>query len=152
MPTNPAPALRDQYGQDWPFPPVEGPDQPGHDATWLIFIPGAYTPVCMSELAAVGDLAHQLATYGVGVRLIAPDAVPVLRMVAQEFDLNVPLLSDFWPHGAAAQAYGILDDKTGRPRRTSVLINRAGDVLDTVTSSGGARNMSDHLTVLQKKK
>ena len=146
------PALRDQYGQDWPFPPIDGPDQPGHDATWLIFIPGAYTPVCMSELAEVGDLSHQLANMGVGLRVIAPDSAPVLRLVANELDLRVPFLSDFWPHGAAARHYGILDETTGRPRRVSLLVDRKGDVLETIASMGGARNMAEHLSVLQNKK
>ncbi|OAV52198.1 redoxin domain-containing protein [Enteractinococcus helveticum] len=146
------PALRDQYGQEWLFPPVEGPDQPGHDVTWLIFIPGAYTPVCMSELDQVNDLAHQLTDMSVGLRLIAPDSVPVLRLVSDQFDLRVPFLSDFWPHGAAAKHYGILDETTGRPKRVSVLISRKGDVLETITAMSGARNMTEHLSVLQNKK
>lgn len=146
------PALRDQYGQAWPFPPIEGPDQPGHDKTWLIFIPGAYTPVCMSELDQVSDLANSLAIQGVGLRLIAPDSAPILRMVSEELALNVPFLSDFWPHGAAAKYYGILDESTGRPQRVSLLVNRSGDVLETVVSTSGTRDMEDHLAVLQKKK
>ena len=146
------PALRDQYGQDWAFPPVEGPGVVGYDKTWLIFIPGAYTPVCMTELQAVSDISHELKKIGVGVRLIAPDAAPILRMVADELELNVPFLSDFWPHGAAAEYYGILDHKTGRPARTSLLINRAGEVIGRVNSTGGAREMREHLVVLQNKK
>ena len=147
-----APALRDQYGQDWPFPPVEGPDQPGHDATWLIFIPGAYTPVCMSELEEVSDLARQLEGVGVGLRLIAPDSAPVLRFVSDQLGLTVPFLSDFWPHGAAAQYYGVFDENSGRPRRVSLLIDRAGHVLETLNSTSGTRNMLEHLSVLQNQK
>lgn len=146
------PALRDQYGQAWPFPPIEGPDQPGHDLTWLIFIPGAYTPVCMSELEYVSDLAEQLADQGVGLRLIAPDSAPVLRMVTDQLGLTVPFLSDFWPHGAAAEHYGILNESTGRPRRVSLLVDAAGEVLDSVVSTAGSRNMADHLTVLHNQK
>lgn len=146
------PALRDQYGQHWPFPPIEGPDQPGQEKTWLIFIPGAYTPVCMSELEDVSDLAAELAQEGVAVRLIAPDAAPVLRMVADQLGLNVPFLSDFWPHGAAASRYGVLDEATGRPKRVSLLVDRSGAVLETVTSTGGSRNMAEHVAVLHNKK
>lgn len=146
------PALRDQYGQAWPFPPIEGPDQPGHDMTWLIFIPGAYTPVCMSELEHVSDLAEQLAAQGVGLRLIAPDSAPVLRMVTDQLGLAVPFLSDFWPHGAAAKHYGILNEFTGRPKRVSLLVDGAGKVLDSIVSTAGSRNMADHLTVLHNQK
>lgn len=147
-----APALRDQFGQTWPFPPIKGPDQPGHDRTWLIFIPGAYTPVCMSELESVIELASQLAKEQVGVRLIAPDSAPVLRMVADQLKLPVPFLSDFWPHGAAAQRYGVFDEATGRPRRISLLVDADGGVLDTVEATAGSRNMADHIAVLHKEK
>lgn len=146
------PALRDQYGQTWPFPPIEGPDQPGHDKTWLIFIPGAYTPVCMSELEDVSDLAAKLEQEQVGVRLIAPDAAPVLRMVVHQLELTVPFLSDFWPHGAAANHYGILDETTGRPKRVSLLVDRAGEVLERIVSTSGGRDMGEHLSVLHNEK
>lgn len=146
------PALRDQYGQAWPFPPIAGPDQPGHDKTWLIFIPGAYTPVCMSELEHVSDLAEQLAAQEVGLRLIAPDSAPVLRMVTDQLGLTVPFLSDFWPHGAAAEHYGVLNESTGRPQRISLLVDAAGQVLDSVVSTAGSRLMTDHLTVLHNQK
>lgn len=143
------PALRDQFGQAWQFPPIEGLDQPSRDRTWLIFIPGAYTPVCMSELGQVNELADELAAEQVSVRLIAPDAVPVLRMVAGQLGLSVPFLSDFWPHGAAASHYGVLDHMTGRPQRVSLLIDGSGEVLQRVSATTGSRNMADHLAVLQ---
>ena len=147
-----SPALRDQYGQKWPFPPIEGPDQPSHDKTWLIFIPGAYTPICMSELDRVRDLAPKLAKHEVGLRLIAPDSAPVLRLVCDQLDINVPFLSDFWPHGAAAKYYGILDETTGRPRRVSLLVDRFGEVIHSIIPSGGERDMEEHLAVLQNEK
>ena len=103
----------------------------------------------MSELGQVNELADQLAAEQVSVRLIAPDAVPVLRMVTDQLGLRVPFLSDFWPHGAAASHYGVLDKMTGRPKRVSLLIDRSGEVLQRVSAPNGSRNMADHLTVLQ---
>lgn len=147
-----SPRLRDQYGQDWSFPPIAGDDQPGADQTWLIFIPGAYTPTCMSELEHVNELAETLGRRGVNVRLISPDSAPVLRMVSTQLGLQVPFLSDFWPHGAAAQQYGVFDETTGKPQRVSVLVDRGGTVLQTIRATSGARNMSDHITVLQSEK
>src|SRR5699024_10740604 len=146
------PALRDQFGQSWPFPPIAGPDQPGWNRTWLIFIPGAYTPVCMSELAAVPELAEALSNEHVGVRLIAPDAAPVLRMVADHIELICPLLTDFLPQGAAAIYYGVFDEASGRPRRTCVLVDRSGALLTSLVSTRGSRKMGDPLTVLYNEK
>ena len=147
-----APALRDQYGQKWPFPPIEGPDQPGHDKTWLIFIPGAYTPVCMSELEQIAGVASELEHEQVGVRLIAPDSVPVLRMVCEQLSIDVPFLSDFWPHGAAARHYGMLDETTGKPQRVSLLVDREGNVVKSIKAATGGRDMQQHLSVLQNRK
>ena len=147
-----APALRDQYGQRWPFPPITGPDQPGHDKTWLIFIPGAYTPVCMSELEQIAGVASELEHEQVGVRLIAPDSVPVLRLVCEQLGIDVPFLSDFWPHGAAARHYGVLDEATGKPHRVSLLVDREGNVVKSIKAATGGRDMQQHLSVLQNKK
>ena len=106
----------------------------------------------MSELAQVGDLARKLAKQNVGLRLIAPDSAPVLRLVCEQLDLDIPFLSDFWPHGAAAKYYGILDETTGRPRRVSLLVNRSGEVIHSINSTGGERDMGEHLAVLQNEK
>lgn len=106
----------------------------------------------MSELEQVSELSHRLAELQVGVRLIAPDSAPVLRLVCEQLGLNVPFLSDFWPHGAAAKHYGILDETTGRPRRVSLLVNRSGEVIEALTSTGGEREMGEHIAILQNKK
>ena len=37
--------------------------------------------------------------------------------------------SDFWPHGAAARAYGVFDEATGAPVRGTFLIDRTGTVI-----------------------
>ena len=106
----------------------------------------------MSELERIPELSRDLINLGVGLRLIAPDSAPVLRIVSEQLDLDVPFLSDFWPHGAAASHYGILDESSGRPRRVSLLVDRFGAVLQTIESTAGERDMKQHLSVLQNKK
>ena len=41
-------------------------------------------------------------------------------------NLPYPLLSDFWPHGEMAKAYGILNDETGLCRRTVMVVDKQG--------------------------
>src|SRR6266545_1108183 len=41
---------------------------------------------------------------------------------------NFPLLSDFWPHGTVAQAYGVFDADRGFANRGTFLIARDGVV------------------------
>lgn len=142
------PALRDQHGQPWPWPPLA----PAHDAgpvpsrVWLLFLPGAFTPVCMAELTWVDDLAARLAPAGVGLRVLSCDSAAVLRTVAEDLGIRTPLLSDFWPHGAAARAVGELNESTGRPHRSSVLVDAAGTVFARVRAEAGTqRRLDDHL-------
>ena len=139
-----APALRDAHGTPWSWPPVAS----GERAAWLVFLPGAFTPVCTGELRWLGALAEELAADGVGVRVVSCDPAPVLREVGQCMGLPEAcvLLSDFWPHGAAARAFGLLDEATGRPRRVSVLVDADGVERARVAPAtpGGARTPQDH--------
>jgi mycoredoxin-dependent peroxiredoxin len=149
-----APALRDQYGQSWPWPPLApepGPHQePDGGAApsrcWLFFLPGAYTPVCTAELGWVDELAGRLARAGVGLRVISCDSVAVLRAFGDAHGVLTPLLSDFWPHGAAARSVDAFDAHTGRPRRVSVLVDAAGRELRRLEAAPGQeRRLADHL-------
>ena len=39
-----------------------------------------------------------------------------------------PLLSDYWPHGAVGQAYGIFNDERGMDKRSAFLVDGQGVV------------------------
>ena len=55
-------------------------------------------------------------TFDTEVFAISTDPTYSLRVFADTDGLNFPLLSDFWPHGAVAQAYGVFDPRArGRP-------------------------------------
>lgn len=111
------PRLRDQYGQPWAWPPLapageqaDGfllPDGGSLAARcWIAFLPGAFTPVCTHELGWMSSLAGKLSRQDVALRIVSCDPAPVLRAVADGMGISIPLLSDFWPHGAAAQLLG----------------------------------------------
>lgn len=150
------PALRDSHGQSWHFPPLADPGQPptaGPDdgplpaGVWLAFLPGAFTPVCTGELDWLGELAEQWAPHGVAVRVVACDSAPVLRRVAKELGLpeQLTLLSDFWPHGAAARRLDAFDAATGRARRISVLLDADGAEVGRVEADPGRpRSRAEH--------
>jgi mycoredoxin-dependent peroxiredoxin len=36
------------------------------------------------------------------------------------------VLSDFWPHGAVSQAYGVFNDQAGYSNRGTFVVDRAG--------------------------
>jgi peroxiredoxin len=41
---------------------------------------------------------------------------------------NVPLLSDFWPHGKVARDYGIFHEEFGMSERANIIVNEKGVV------------------------
>lgn len=60
---------------------------------------------------------------------ISCDTVHALKVWAEQLGgVKYPLLSDFWPHGAVARAYGIFNEQAGRPERTIIVIDAEGVV------------------------
>jgi peroxiredoxin len=51
-----------------------------------------------------------------------------LKAWSQAEGFDFPLLSDFWPHGAVAQAYGVFNDARGMAVRGTFLVDTRGIV------------------------
>jgi peroxiredoxin len=45
---------------------------------------------------------------------------------AAQSGFTFPVLSDFWPHGAVAAAYGVFNDDAGFANRGTFVVDRAG--------------------------
>ena len=119
---------------------------PGARGRLVVFLPFAASPVCTSELRDLRDRAGDLAAAGLDVVALTCDAVPALAAWARAEGLRLPLLSDFWPHGAAARAWGALDPATGAPRRTTVLVGADGRVVwRDEAPPGRSRSLDDAL-------
>jgi glutaredoxin len=64
--------------------------------------------------------------YNAQVLGVSVDSVPCLRAWAENLgNIDFPLLSDFWPHGAVARQYGVLMSD-GRSERAIFLVDKAG--------------------------
>jgi peroxiredoxin len=72
-----------------------------------------------------------------------------LRELADRDGLEFPLLSDFWPHGAVASAYGVFDEEKGCARRSTFVVDRAGVVRWAVHNAmPDARDLAEQQRVL----
>ena len=143
----PAPdfALRDQFGQD-----VTLSSYRGTKAVALLFFPYAFSGVCSGEMAGLRDRLDEFLTFDTEVLAISCDPVYSLRAFADADGLNFPLLSDFWPHGEVSRAYGVLDERTGAPRRSSYVVDKQGHVSWAVhNASSEARDLEEHLRQLR---
>ena len=94
----------------------------------LVFYPFAFSGICTGELCQLRD---ELATYtDAGVRVLAISTDPVFSLKAWKAQegFDFPLLSDFWPHGAVAQAYDVFNEKAGMAVRGTFLVDAEGRI------------------------
>jgi mycoredoxin-dependent peroxiredoxin len=113
--------LTDQHGQTVRLSALRG-----QKAALVVFYPWAFSRVCGSELDALQSRLDEIVTDDVELLAISCDPTFALRAYADQKGFTFPLLSDFWPHGAVASAYGVLDQATGIALRGSFLVDRDG--------------------------
>lgn len=103
-------------------------DYRGRKNVVLSFVPAAFTPVCSDQWPGY-NLARELFEDADAVILgISTDNLPSLSAWVTEMrGLWFPVLSDFWPHGATAQAYGVLRT-SGTAERAVIIIDKQGVV------------------------
>ena len=96
----------------------------------LSFHPLAWTKVCaeqMNSLEKYHELFDKLNTMAFGISV---DPVPSKRAWARELGItHIRLLSDFWPHGEVARAYGIFREKEGVSERANIIIDEEQKVI-----------------------
>jgi len=109
----------------------------------LVFYPFAFSGICTGELCQLRD---ELAVYtdaGVKVLAISTDPVFSLKAFREKEGFEVSLLSDFWPHGEVAKAYGVFNEKAGMALRGTFLIDADGKIaFAEVNQPGDAREQS----------
>jgi peroxiredoxin len=144
--TAPAFQLRDQHGSEQSLAA-----RSGQRNVLLVFYPFAFTGVCSGEMLALQEHAQDWADRGTDVLAVSCDPVPSLNAFAEANGLTIPLLSDFWPHGRVAKAYGAFDDALGAAGRATYLIDASGTVRWTVHSAiADARDINGYLEALDQ--
>jgi peroxiredoxin len=97
--------------------------------TLLSFHPLAWTAFCAGQMQSLEDDLEDLLTLGTIAVGISVDSVPCKKAWAESLGItHTPLLCDFWPHGAAAQQYGLFRDANGFSERANVIIDEKGIV------------------------
>jgi mycoredoxin-dependent peroxiredoxin len=92
----------------------------------IIFYPWAFSSICRDELAAIRDDHERFVALRTRVLAVSCDAMYTLRAYADAERIQFDLLSDHWPHGAIAQAYGVFDEESGCARRGTFVLDSAG--------------------------
>jgi peroxiredoxin len=146
---SPAPdfTLKDHNGNDVTLSSFQG-----DKAVALVFYPFTFTGVCEGELCRLRDDYSDFEKAGVQVLAVSCDSRHAQRIWAEQQGYTFPVLSDFWPHGAVAKAYGVFNDQLGCAIRATFVIGKDGTVVDTFStdSLGTAREASRYTEALAK--
>lgn len=105
----------------------------------LVFYPFAFSGICTGELREIRDDLGSFESSDVTTLAISCDPMFSLRAWADREGYFFPLLSDFWPHGAVAEAYGVLDHDAGMARRGTFLVGRDGRIAWQLVNPAGER-------------
>jgi peroxiredoxin len=113
--------LKDQNGQ-----PVTLSDLRGGKNVLLVFFPLAFTGICQGELDEIRDNVTGYHNDDTATLAISVGPPPTHKVWATQSDFTFPLLSDFWPHGAVAAAYGVFNADAGFANRGTFVVDRSG--------------------------
>jgi peroxiredoxin len=92
----------------------------------LAFYPGDWTPACSSQIPGYEEKSAKFLRYNCQVLGISVDSIASHKAWAASLGgVSFPLMSDYWPHGAVSQKYGVLNDR-GYADRTVFLIDTNG--------------------------
>lgn len=109
----------------------------------LVFYPLAFTGTCQGELCKVRDELPTFENDDTAVLAISVGPPPTHKIWAAEQGYTFPLLSDFWPHGEVAQAYGVFNDKAGFANRGTFVVDKSGIIrFAEMNEPGEARDSS----------
>jgi peroxiredoxin len=138
-------ALKDQHGRTVGLEQFRGAKN-----VVLLFFPFAFTSVCSGELQAVQSELAAFQNDSTQVVAVSCDSMHALRGFAEQEKLDFPLLSDFWPHGTAARAYGVFAEDKGCALRGTFVIDKQGTVRWTVVNGlPDARDLRAYAEALQ---
>jgi peroxiredoxin len=143
---SPAPdfTLPDQHGA-----PTSLSSLRGDRAALVVFYPFAFSSICTGELTGLRDDVDSFQNDDVQLLAVSCDPVHALRAWSDDQGFTFPLLSDFWPHGEVAQAYGVFGSGPGRADRGTFLVDRGGVVRwSVVNPPGQPRDLEAYRTAI----
>ena len=126
---------------DYNKQPVQLSSFRGDKPVLLVFYPFAFSGICTGELCQLRDEFADYDGKGVQVLGVSVDTPFSLKAWAEKEGYQFPLLSDFWPHGEVAKAYGVFNSDAGLAVRGTFLIDTSGVVrFAEVNAPGEARD------------
>jgi mycoredoxin-dependent peroxiredoxin len=111
----------------------------GRSNVLLVFHPFAFTPVCEEEARDLQENLESFRNAQTDIVFVSCDPAPARQAWKEQLCAEYTFASDFWPHGAAAKAYGVFDETSGAPHRGTFLIDKEGTVVWSLVKISGER-------------
>jgi len=143
---SPAPqfSLTNQHGEN-----ISLADYKGKKNVVVLFYPFAFSGICTGELCGLRDDLAAFQNENVELIAISCDPMYAQKAFAEKEGYKFPVLADFWPHGAAAKAYGVFNEERGCAIRGTFIIDEEGILRwQVVNGLGDARNIVDYKAAL----
>ena len=116
--------LKDQDGKDVRLSQLKS------SLVLLSFHPLAWTEVCAKQMQALEQNKGTLESLGTVPLGLSVDTVPSKKAWADHLGIRtLRLLSDFWPHGEVAKAYGIFRERNGFSERANIIVDRNSKIV-----------------------
>ena len=110
-----------------------------HSNVLLVFHPFAFTQVCEDEARDLQENLDSFRNAQTEIVFVSCDPAPARQAWKEQLGVEYTFASDFWPHGAAAQSYGVFNEETGAPIRGTFLIAKDGTVVWTLVKPADER-------------
>lgn len=101
----------------------------GRSNVLLVFHPFAFTAVCEEEARDLQENLESFRNAQTEIVFVSCDAAAARQAWKRQLGAEYTFASDFWPHGAAAKAYGVFDESRGAPHRGTFLIDKTGAII-----------------------
>jgi len=124
----------------------------GNQNVVVVFYPFTFTGVCEGELCSLRDNLSEFDAVKAQVLAISCDTRHAQKQWATQQGFTFPVLSDFWPHGAVARSYGVINEQLGCANRATFVIDTAGKVVEAFESPnlGTPRERAEYEAALAK--
>lgn len=122
----------------------------------LAFYPADFSPVCGDQMSLYNEMLHYFRKYNAELVGISVDSKWCHMAYSHDRSLHFPLLADFQPKGAIAQAYGVYNEQEGQCERALFVIDENGTIqwsyLSPTAVNPGADGILEALETLSDNK
>ena len=102
--------------------------------TMFVFMPFPFSSVCDGEICELRDNIDAFKSADTDTVMITVAAGPTNRAWANHYNIEFPILADFWPHGEVSKQFGCFHDGVGISLRYTYITNEENVITEIIKS------------------